>query len=78
MVTVYDSGGPAWSPKVPGTEGGPKAPEYLMPRCQCDFGASGVGLDLRQRLHFARFTRSSKEPWFCTDTTPAMLGALMA
>jgi hypothetical protein len=37
-----------------------------------------VGLDIRLRVHFARFTRSSKEPWFCTDTTPATLGAVMS
>jgi hypothetical protein len=37
-----------------------------------------IWLCISQRLHFARFTSSSKEPWSCTDTTPAILGGLMA
>jgi hypothetical protein len=35
-------------------------------------------LSNRLRLHFARFARSSKVPWFCTETTPAMFGGVMA
>jgi hypothetical protein len=41
-------------------------------------GKWSAELSNRLGLHFARFARSSKVPWFCTETTPAMFGGVMA